>query len=557
METVISPRPGGGTNTTQTIAPVVVPVVDIPLGGSVQAPALLAQLPVGVGLQSFGSTLLSQGMSNAAPTVLQDLQRFNMSQPLSSSTTTLESQAADFLQSLPSSVEMSFRVITLVPAGNPTSPIVVDLRPPVQDLNAGGAIGLAIHIQAFAAGLTTVQLNNIDFAAVVGAAHVVGGSGSNWVVGDSASQLIFLGLDDDVLNGGGGDDTVASTTGRDRLFGAEGHDLVVGGRDSDVLDGGDGNDVIQGGDSDAGTWSFSIVKGELVSQFVHANALLTPQDSLRHVGPWWSDASQTQPLDDRLAFSLESIDRLKLVSTLYDIVTGRLPDLQALNFYSTGSMSDSQLAQLAADELLAAVKGQPLEAQARSVIEKTWGAGQASEALLPEALAYLANGGSWGDGLLALVRSPVAAARFSEHKGFALSQDLVSSELGWSRESGHDFLHGGAGQDRLVGGDGNDVIYGGSGTDLAAWMGQLNDYTIQLSHLATDVGVVLRHVTTGEEDFLADVELIQIGARYFRLPDASTSDLSLSQAVALSEFAQEVSWQEVQLVGSHLLGSVV
>jgi hypothetical protein len=557
METIISSRPGGGTNTTQTIAPVAVPVADIPLGGSVQEPTLLAQLPEGVGLQSFGSTNLSQGMTNPEQWVMQDLQQFIMGQPLLRPTETLQPQAADFLQGLPQGDEMSFRVISLVAAGSNPSPIVVDIRPPDAVLSAGHAVGLVIDTQALAFTPTTVLLNNIDFAAIVGPAIIVGGSGSNWVVGDSASQLIFLGVDDDVLHGGGGDDTVASTTGRDRLFGAAGHDLVVGGRDSDVLDGGDGHDVIQGGDSDAGTWSFSIVKGELISQFVHANALLTPQDSLRHVGPWWSDASQTQHLDDRLAFSLETPERLQLVSTLYDIVTGGLPDLNALNFYSTSSKSDSQLAQLAADELLAAVKGLPLEAQARSVIEKAWGAGQASEALLPEALAYLANGGSWADGLLALVRSPVAAARFSDGLGFALSQDLVSSELGWSKNSGHDFLHGGAGQDRLVGGDGNDVIYGGPGTDLAAWMGQLNDYTIQLSHLATDKGVLLRHVATGEEDFLADVELIQIGARYFRLPDASTSDLSLSQAVALGEFAQEVSWQEVQLVGSHLLGHVV
>jgi Ca2+-binding RTX toxin-like protein len=360
-----------------------------------------------------------------------------------------------------------------------------------------------------------------------------------------------------VLHGGGGDDVIASTTGRDRLFGGDGNDLVVGGRDGDILDGGAGDDVIQGGDSDAGTWAFSIVGGELVSQFVLANALLAPQDSWRHVGPWWSDASQTQHLDDRLAFSLESIDRLQLVSALYDIATGRLPDLDALNFYSTGSQTDTQLAQLAADEWLASVKGLPLEAQVRSLVEKAWGAGGASDAVMPEALAYLANGGNWGDGLLALVRSPLAAAHASEGRGFALSQDFVSSQLGWSKDSGHDFLHGGAGHDRLVGGDGNDVIYGGSGTDLAAWMGQLNDYTIQLSHINTDTGFLLRHVVTGEVDFLADVELLQIGSHYLRLPDASTANLSESQPVALSEFAQEVPWQEVQLVGAHLLGSVV
>lgn len=555
LETLITHRPGGGTNTTQTVDAVTVPVADIPLGGASSAPLLQVQLPTGIGLQAFGSTDLARGTGHET-LLLQDVQQISNSlHPLSSAS--IQAQAFDFLNFLSPPTPIFFQTLTLSPSFISPPTITIDMRP-LSPVELGGpAVALVIDTRDLGGTSTQILLNNVDFAVVVGQAQVRGGDGANWVVGDSASQFILLGPGDDVLHGGGGNDMVGSTTGRDRLYGDEGDDRLVGGRDGDTLDGGDGNDVIQGGDSDAGTWSFSIVKGELHSLFVYDQPLASQPASVTHVGPWWINDRQDKHHDDRLAFSFESLERLQLVSTLYDTVTGHLPDLHALNTYSTSDLTETQLAQVAVDALLAAVQGLPLQTQIRHVIEQAWGAGPASDALMPEALAYMTQGGHWADGLLALMRSPLVLGSSSTDEGLALSQDWVSSELGWSSASGNDFLHGGAGHDRLVGGDGNDVIQGGEGTDLAAFMGQLNDYVVQFSQLSDGVGVLLRNTFTAEEDYLTGVEWLQLGGRYFQLPDAqAASALPWLQTVPLHEFVTELDRQAIELVGAHLLGSL-
>ena len=90
----------------------------------------------------------------------------------------------------------------------------------------------------------------MDFAALIGASTIWGGEGSNYVVGDGASQTIFLGADDDQLYGGGGDDVVRSAGGNDKLHGDDGDDTVGGGIGNDSLYGGDGTDKLDGGEGD-------------------------------------------------------------------------------------------------------------------------------------------------------------------------------------------------------------------------------------------------------------------------------------------------------------------
>ena len=93
----------------------------------------------------------------------------------------------------------------------------------------------------------TIQLDNVEFAAVIGNATLVGGDGEQTVYGDDNQQYIYLGAGDDVLHGGGGNDTVASGGGNDTLYGDEGDDVVMGGDGDDWVFGGEGNDLIGGG----------------------------------------------------------------------------------------------------------------------------------------------------------------------------------------------------------------------------------------------------------------------------------------------------------------------
>ena len=95
-------------------------------------------------------------------------------------------------------------------------------------------------------GVTQLELHNIHYSVIIGAANVTGGSGKNILHADDASQTINLGRDDDTLSGGGGNDTVASSGGNDVLAGQQGNDVVNGGRGSDILRGGKGNDRLRG-----------------------------------------------------------------------------------------------------------------------------------------------------------------------------------------------------------------------------------------------------------------------------------------------------------------------
>ncbi|MEI6639428.1 MAG: VCBS domain-containing protein, partial [Chlorobium sp.] len=99
---------------------------------------------------------------------------------------------------------------------------------------------------------SVIQFNNVGFAIIIGAVLVTGGDGKNFVIGDSASQWIVLGADDDTLYGGGGDDVIGSHGGNDLLYGDAGDDTLSGGIENDTLCGGSGDDVLYGDESTTG-----------------------------------------------------------------------------------------------------------------------------------------------------------------------------------------------------------------------------------------------------------------------------------------------------------------
>ncbi|MBS7780101.1 DUF4347 domain-containing protein [Acidovorax sp. CCYZU-2555] len=103
-----------------------------------------------------------------------------------------------------------------------------------------------LDARALPAG-SVIQVDNVDFIAVIGDVRVIGGAGQNMASGDGAAQWTVLGADDDILHGGGGNDTVGSLGGNDQVFGDAGNDIVFGGTGHDTLSGGTGNDRLDGG----------------------------------------------------------------------------------------------------------------------------------------------------------------------------------------------------------------------------------------------------------------------------------------------------------------------
>jgi hypothetical protein len=94
---------------------------------------------------------------------------------------------------------------------------------------------------------TVLNLNNVEFAIIIGPGHYGGGSGSNVIVADGSNQQIVLGPDDDTIHAGAGNDTVGSTLGNDEIYGDAGNDVVFGGTGNDSLYGGTENDTLAGG----------------------------------------------------------------------------------------------------------------------------------------------------------------------------------------------------------------------------------------------------------------------------------------------------------------------
>ena len=80
---------------------------------------------------------------------------------------------------------------------------------------------------------------------------VIGGSGSDYMVGNARRNIFGGGAGDDVLYGGGSDDQLHGGPGNDRVFGEDGQDVVAGGDGDDYIVGGQGVDRFYGEDVDA------------------------------------------------------------------------------------------------------------------------------------------------------------------------------------------------------------------------------------------------------------------------------------------------------------------
>ncbi|EIM30279.1 Ig-like domain-containing protein [Microvirga lotononidis] len=215
---------------------------DIPLVASGGQTLLLAQVPVGYGLLVTGPSA-----PKTAGTSLTDLIReIRAHTPVGSADQDqLSGGGVSFLGLLSGNTPMFVQTITptLAPGSGviPGQPLLISGNPA-----AAGMPQTALVIDGSSISGGHIMLDNVEFAAIIGALTVTGGAGSQKVWGDSANQTLILGADDDTLHGGGGDDYVGSHGGDDWLYGDDGNDTVAGGEGNDWLFGGDGNDRLYG-----------------------------------------------------------------------------------------------------------------------------------------------------------------------------------------------------------------------------------------------------------------------------------------------------------------------
>ena len=233
--TPTAPGAGDGTqgqniaNTGSTPAAVAI-VQDSNNNGNV----VTATLPGNTSLTSEGPSL-AQTKSDAQTSLVTSIQVRG-----SSSQSDLSAGVQNYLNTLAPETMLDVRtLVPTIPQGASIStPIVIS-----GTTGTGQSEAFVINMRQMPAG-ASLQLDNVEFASVLGTASITGGAGQNYVVADEASQYIMLGADDDYIDGGAGDDTVGSADGNDTLLGGAGNDSVFGGAGNDSLDGGDGFDTL-------------------------------------------------------------------------------------------------------------------------------------------------------------------------------------------------------------------------------------------------------------------------------------------------------------------------
>ena len=436
----------GTPNTTLADIPISTPSAS---GGP--GSVLVISLPSGTGIQVEGrSTQLTN-----AQAVLDLIGRIEDKTadgtPIQSGMTEL---GASFLGSLPSGSQLDVKTVV------PESIAGATLNQPILITgNAAGGTSTALVIDATHLPANAVlQLDDVSFAALVGAVTVRGGNGQGFVIGDDAAQIIFLGADDDRLYGGGGDDRIGSAGGNDYLDGGNGNDSVIGGADPDTLLGGAGNDVLVGGRSDRGQWSFQLSSnGQLSAR--HATDILAPGLSETVTRSDFASGHKA------LSFLDAGVTRLTDLALLYYAAFDRAPDLAGMNYWASSSNTPVSVALnfLASSEWLGS-DGATLSNTA--FVQRVY-AQTVNSAPDVEGLAY------WTGVLDRGVQDPLQAraqvlsgiALSPEHRsllsgatGIVIASGTVAQEQGWLSNSGNDMLNGGAGSDVLMGGDGIDTV---------------------------------------------------------------------------------------------------
>ncbi|WP_195763541.1 Ig-like domain-containing protein [Duganella guangzhouensis] len=553
---ITSSRPEDSTTTHANLA-------DIPLGlganGTAPATSLVVSVPIGVGFAASGpSSLLSGALAE-----LDLIGRIDDHTTAGQATrAAMEAQAQAFLDSLDPSVQLQHATLTMsATSGAADAVVIVNGADAVATASAGNAQAAAALLDNTAIALVVdarslpsnigLQLDDVHFAAIIGAANVQGGAGQNFFIGDGEAQRIWLstGADNDTLYGNGGNDILGTAAGNDYLDGGDGDDSLAGGAGDDHLVGGAGNDVLQGGRSDSGQWQFYLKDGKVVAthQIALAGSTVTETVTAAEL-----DASQAL-----LTFVEGKATWLENLSLMYHTVFDRVPDLPGLN---TWSQHESSL-QVQAENMLTSVEASnsvmKLSAHdyVATLLQNSLGVTPTEAALAP----YLATLTAASDSLSARASVFVEIATSDAHRalyitdsGAPLGGELVTQEQGWLLGSGDDRLEGGAGSDLLVGGDGTDtVVYSGAAAAYSLALGSAGEVKIGDADGALDT---IRQIELGEfSDGTLDLSFTQTAA-------STLQDIGMLYHLTLGragDFAGFLSWVDSGRTDSSLAAGFI
>ncbi len=349
---------------------------------------------------------------------------------------------------------------------------------------------------------TVLNFNNVEFAIVIGAVQLTGGTGKNFVIGDSASQWIVLGEGDDTLYGGGGNDTIGSHGGNDLLYGDAGDDIVSGGDGNDTLVGGSGNDTLYGGDYIGGI----VDTGNGIDTALYTDAHAGVTVNLLTGTATSSDGGDAAGIGNDTLYDIENI------------VGGAYSDI------IIGSNADNKLEGGAGDDTLTGGKGNDTVDGGTGKDTAVFSGTMADYSISYDAAthnwtivdtiagrdgrdtvtnverfqfadAFQFQGGSGDETMtggagIDTVTYLTALAGITVDLGTGSATSSSGGNSGIGNDTlisienviGGDFadtIIGSSADNQLSGGKGNDTLDGGSGTDTAVFSGNYADYTIR------------------------------------------------------------------------------
>lgn len=280
---------------------------------------------------------------------------------------------------------------------------------------------------------------------------LIGGSGSDTLMGDAQANLIYGGSGNDVLDGRAGLDTLYGGAGNDTIFGGDGDDLLDGGPGNDRMEGGAGNDSLFGGDGgdllhggdgddmlDGGLGNDTLYGGlgnDLLDGGAGNDRMQGGSGSDTIFGGAGNDLLYGDDDNDTLEGGLGN-------DTLYGGAGEDWLDGGTGADRMLGGLGDDVYIVDSAGDVVVEAAGAGIDTVRTSLSRYTLTANV-------EILVFTSPANVTGTGN-AIDNTLVAGAGNDTLYGMA----------------GHDQLYGDAGNDRLYGGDGADTLWGGSGDDM-------------------------------------------------------------------------------------------
>jgi hypothetical protein len=326
-----------GSSGTQIVIPIVTTdrpessgssgAADIPLVVNSSGNLLLAQVATGFGLTATGGA--SEPAGNSVERLIKSIIAATPDHAASDQGH-LTGNGVSFLNQLAASVPLL--VQTIVPTSGSTAP--VGTLTLTGTSNSGQHTALVIDTSHLAPG-SSLQLNSVDFAAIVGSAIVSGSTGGQILTGDTASQQFIVSSGSGgAVFAGGGSDILRFTSPPAGASGAPLARAAALPTGTTVLHGGLGDDgaVFNGASSDY------TVENHGAFVVVTAKAQPTQHAVVLNV--------ETLKFSDTTV-AVRSPDSLAAITGLYHDVLGRQADHLGAEFWAEAAAAGASLGEIA------------------------------------------------------------------------------------------------------------------------------------------------------------------------------------------------------------------